>query len=407
MLSAAAVAVVVAGFFQDSWPNRIAMMIGGIGILPIAGAVLSKAAGSGWFGDLTSRVSRPFARRPRLFKATATVVVALVCSGSVSAYGEPIAVGDIAAVRVHGATTLVFTPPGGGMAACSHKNKDWRKRWFGIAHHRSWQKIDAYAAMSSNYGGIEVLARRGKQLMFGWRDNELRWHPLRRVDNLSVASGRPALVEWGAARDETRAFLGFVPEGKNIRVHAREDFRTAYPFRWFRLKPIAVPGPAPVDSVTATVLDDNHLLLVVRSGSRLVELTGEPKLKPGGMTIRWSAPKVIRPAGVAVIDPGDPDLILTDSISQGDIVMAVPESEGVLLLSKSAAGSWAAEKVPVDGPVDSLALVDAVDASGRTLVLVFRRAINLHQIYRSDDGRWHGPLELKCHHAATKAPTAD
>jgi hypothetical protein len=404
---AAAVAVIVAGFLQDTWPNRIAMVVGGISILPVAGAALNRAAGSGWFADLTGIIAGPVARRPRLFKGVATVILALLCTSSLPAYGEPISAGEVAVVRVQGAITLVFTPSGGGMSACSHKYENWRKQWFGIVHNASWKKIDSYAAMSSSYDGIEVLARQGQHLVFGWRDNHQRWHPLRKIANLTKRSGRPSIVEWGRQEDGPRAFLGFVPDGTGIRVFAREDYRTPFPFKWFTLSPLVLPGSGVVGSVSATVLDDERLLLVARRGTALVEVIGRPKAEPGMMTIAWSEPKAIRVVGDPIKSSGDPTVILTNSISQGDVIMAVPDSGGVRLLTMTADGRWKNEKVSVAGPVDSLSIIDAFDADGSNLVLIYRKKYNLQVMYRSDGGNWTGPLELKCHHAADKAPTAN
>jgi hypothetical protein len=345
IIIAVAVTIIVAGFFQDTWPNRIAMVIGGISILPVAGAALNRAAGSGWSAGLTGIIARPVGRQPRLFKAVATLIAALLCTGSLPAYGESIATGGVAAVRLQGAITLVFTPPGGGMSVCSHKFENWRKQWFGIVHNASWKKIDSYAAMSSSYNGIEVLARREQHLVFGWRDDRLRWHPLRKIADLTGPGGRPSIVEWRRQEGGALAFLGFAPDATGIRIFAREDYRTPFPFKWFALRTLVLPGRGRIDAVGVTILDDERLLLVARRGRALVEAIGTPKAERDGTTIGWSRPRSVLVVGAPIENPGDPTVIMTDSISRGDIVMAVPDSGGVRLLTRSADGRWKNENV--------------------------------------------------------------
>jgi hypothetical protein len=186
-----AVIALAAVFWQHDWPGRLGLIAGAVGFLQLAGAALNKGVREGWLATMSGRVAAPLLRRPRTAKVVVVIVAGLLCAGGPLAFGEPEAAGDLSLAR-QGTATLLFTPIGGGLDACSHPAADWHARWFGIAANTDWRHIASFAAVRSSYSGIEVLARRSDQLYFGYRSPDLHWHTLRSVDEPGRVRGRPA-----------------------------------------------------------------------------------------------------------------------------------------------------------------------------------------------------------------------
>lgn len=394
-----AVIALAAVFLQHDWPARLGLIGASISFVQLAGAALNKGVREGWLATVSGHIAAPLLRRPRAAKVIVIVMAGLLCAGGPLADGEPDAVGDVTLAR-QGTPTLLYTPPGGGLDVCSHAPADWSARWFGIAANASWKNIASFAAVGSTYSGIEVLARRGDQLYFGYRSPDLHWHTLRAVDVPGRVRGRPALVEWGAGRQDALSFIGFAPDAvRGVRVDVREDYRTLYPFRWFATDLLA-PQLGRVDAVAAVVTDDAEVLVVIRRGPALFEVRGRPTVRADGVRIRWGDVQPILHEADAT---GDPTVLVTDSIGQGQLVMAVPTGDEAAFLTGRTDGTWDRESIPLGGAVDALTMIDAETSDGRVYLMVVRRERNLYTTYKATDGKWQKLTRLRCHHAERPA----
>lgn len=385
----------IALFWQHDWPGRLGLIAGAIGFLQLAGAALNRGVREGWLAMASGRIAAPLLRRPRTAKVAALVVAGLLCAGSPLPTGEPSALGDMALAR-QGTPTLLFIPPGGGIDACSHGPSDGDTRWFGIAANATWRNIASFAATGSTYGGIEVLARRGDQLFFGYRSADLHWHTLRSVGDPGLVRGHPALVEWGDGRTDILSFVGLTPDAvRGVRVDIREDYRTPYPFRWFPGDLLA-PQLGRVDAVAAVAIGDTDLFVVIRRGTELFAVRGRPSVHADGVKIRWGNPQRILPDVVA---EGDPAMLMTDSIGRQQLVMIVPTLAGAAFLTGNGPAELRrTENVPLGGTVDTLTMIDAETSDGRVFWVVVRRGHDLYTIVRRASGKWNELIRLRCHH---------
>lgn len=126
------------------------------------------------------RTGRLFRRPKRAFQTVLIILVTFACSGgSVESTWIPSAAGDVVFAKDGAGISIIFAPAIGGLAVCSKVGAKWEARWFGASFNRHWHKIDSFNAFRSSYSGFEVIARRGEGLYFGYRDNGLKWHPLR------------------------------------------------------------------------------------------------------------------------------------------------------------------------------------------------------------------------------------
>jgi hypothetical protein len=350
---------------------------------------------AGTVAEQTARALSPFRVA---FQITTIVAIGLMCAGTPAVQGKPQAAGDISLAR-QGTPTLLFTPLSGGLDMCSHSNGGWAGRWHGIDRNQAWTGIDSFAATGSSYNGIEVFARRGDQMFFGWRSGDLHWHTLRQIDDSGRVRGRPALVEWGDGNDKTRAFIGLVPDLlRGVRVYIRDDYRGRFTFRWAD-SAVKAPGLGRVDAVAATVLDAGEVLVIVQKGADLFRIEGRPVIGVPGLTIRWGTPlAVLDEQGKPVRASGSPAAVLTDTIGERTAVVVVPTDEHAVFMTATKTPRWASEQVPLYGAIDSLTVLDGENSAGRVFIVVGRRGRELVVSIRSPDRKWTKETALRCHH---------
>ncbi|XVV10012.1 hypothetical protein ACQP2X_34920 [Actinoplanes sp. CA-131856] len=337
----------------------------------------------------------------RFVRTSLSVVLAvgtfLVCAGDTASRTSLGAVVGASLMFEASGPVVVFGRASDGVGYCSRPDQDWKSRWHGPNVSPNWRRLDDLTAFASSYRGLEVIGRRGDRLFFGYRDGDLAWYPLKLVGD--GVRGQPAAMEDDASPGKLR-FLAFAPaESGGVKIFERTDYKDSWPFPWYERSTL-VPEVGAVDGVAVGKDRNGSLVLLLRSGSKLLETHRAPTPVSADIGRGWSKPRPLRiTAGTVPAPAGNPTPAAVDDISTTSALrFAVPAVDGVALLSTpDIAKGWTVETVPLSSPPTAAARLDTTNDDGyRTTVVVFVRNKILEQVWRDEKTTWSAPAPVSC-----------
>jgi len=145
------------------------------------------------------------ALKPLPMAAGAFVVATAALCGADRPPGGTLAVaGNVMLVRqdqeYQYTPALMFPLATGGVGYCTRADDRWWLPWPGLSLAADWPVIKRSTAFASDYSGFEFLGTDDGRLMFGWRDNQDRWHGpgpvLVHDDPLLRVRGRPGFLQY-------------------------------------------------------------------------------------------------------------------------------------------------------------------------------------------------------------------
>ena len=339
----------------------------------------------------------------------ALIVAALYfCAADIAAGGTVAATGDITLVEQHnGQPALVYALASGGMGYLTRRDDVWSQPWAAKFDAPDQPVIGQSTTFASGYDGLEVLGDEGGKLTFAWRANYLkRFHwfgPVTvKVNNQPVTGirGRPGFLEYPAVTPRVsmpvQQFFAIVPQGTGgVGLYARDE---PGPVDWAGYGVIGRQLGI-VDSATAAVTGDGWIDAILRSGTRLYEISHAPgPLPKGRFGTGWSAPSEIRTAGNgAVSATGAPELINALAPTQTQMELAVPVHNGVELLTLQAGtrDRWKVARLPVRGQVSSVSVLSGEAGSRRNIDVAYRIGPFLFSTWRWASGQWSRPAIIR------------
>lgn len=387
----------IVGALQATWADRVTVWAFALSLLPAAAWLL----GTG-FRRLRSRSPSPSDPVvPTLVPArvwlVALVLALLTLVGDVSRAGLLPVTGDLALLRGDGRIMLVLPLTGDGVAQCATDGQGWPGEWSSPRTDPDWGDLGRSSAFFSARETIQLLGQSGGALIQGRYEGD-RWHgPYDVVMNdgrlAGSVRGRPAF--WPRFMPEqVYWYFALVPDqAGGLRLFWRYHDWLGWSQR--------IGGGAEVDAVAAVDDGDEGVRAVVRDGSRLLWSTGPAGTEPGTFERDWSEPEPVElTSGRRLRVTGDPALLRTTVLGSADrphYAVAVQTAEGLLLLTAEdfEANRWAAERLPVPGPVSSVALVDtAID--GRAALAVAYRVGEVVYVTDRSEGAWRTPELVRC-----------
>lgn len=206
-------------------------------------------------------------------------------------------------------------------------------------------------------------------------------------------------MEDGASPAERR-FLAFAPaEAGGVKIFGRTDYKDPWPFPWYERSTL-VPEVDQVAGVAVGKDRMGHLVLLLRSGSKLLEMHRAPSPLTTDIGRGWSTPRPLRiTAGAVPTLAGNPTPAAVDDISTTSALrFVVPAADGVALLSTlDIDKGWTAETVSLSSPPTAAAQLDTTNDLGyRTTVVVFIRDKILEQVWRDEKTAWSEPAPVTC-----------
>lgn len=357
------------------------------------------------FPGVAGKVRRLAGKLPR----AALIVAALYfCAADIAAGGTVAVTDDITLVEQHnGQPALVYALASSGMSYLTRSDYIWSQPWAAKFDALHQPVIGQSTTFASGYDGLEVLGDEGGKLTFAWRANYLKhldWFgPITiEVNNQPVTGirGRPGFLEYPAVIPEVsmpvRQFFAIVPQGTGgVGLYARDEPGPVY---WAGYGVIG-RQLGMVDSVTAAVTGNGGIDAILRSGTRLYEISHAPGLLPKErFGTGWSAPSEIRTAGNGTVSAtGDPELINALAPAQTQMELAVPIHNGVELLTLEAGtrDRWTIARLPVRGQVNSVSVLSGEAGSRSNIDVVYRAGPFLFSTWKWANGRWSSPAIVR------------
>jgi hypothetical protein len=319
------------------------------------------------------------------------------------------ATGDLVLLREPEQLTVVVPLTGGGIASCSPQDERWSGEWSLLRIDRDWGELGRSSGLFSVYRTIQLLGQVGGGLVQGrYEDN--RWHgpypvTLGNQNQLIVdARGRPAFFQHIAPDGEPYYFTLAPDFEGGVRLYWRWRHRD-----WMGRTDLIGGTLGEVEAVAAIEVPDEGIKAVVRVDDQLFQLARPPDTTPGpiqedqleqgwtetGPILATSGPfvRVLRVLG-------DPALVRTTVLGSGDqpeYALVVETTAGLSLATAADfhADRWAVERLPVTGPVSSVALADAMIDGRPSLVVAYRAGETVYGMYRSG-GVWRRPEPIRC-----------
>jgi len=333
------------------------------------------------------------------------LLILLICTSAdvPSAYSTLAVTGNVTLVRqdkkqFNSTPALVFQLHDGQFGYFTRPDSRWWLPWSNIyVAPASWPGTGNSTVFASDYSGLEFLGTEFSALIFGYRDNQLRWHAPApaEINGYPVVGmqGRPGFLQYpvATATGETPYFLAFIPRTQGgVGVYMRTE---QYPWYWNGPKIVLGPNADAITSVAASELPDGSLFVIVRAGNHLYETMHSGKGLPWDLSADWTKLTEIRtPSGADINATGDPQLVTVSLPPYGltELYSAVPVRNGAILLSQvEGATTWSADKLPIDGAINSITLLAGSVSNRSNLDIIYRQGDSLLTLWKWYNGPWH------------------